>query len=386
MEARSRRQFIAQGAVIAGAALGAAAAGAESTARTPTEGAGETLDAVTDLDTLERVRISPTRAPDVHVHERHARGRAPRIVEVTLEAREQKMIIDAAGTEVWGFTYDGAVPGPAIVVHEGDWLEITLRSHPDNKLTHNIAVHGIVGGLGLAALTHVGPGQQVTTRGRALVPGTFCYHCAPGPVAPMVAWHSHKGMHGTLIVLPRNGLADERGNPIHYDRAVYVGETDFYVPRDEAGGYKRYAGPADDMEETLKAMHTGAPSHVVFNGRAGALMGEGALNSEVGERILLVHSSPSRVSCPRMVGEIAPIVFDGGSFSPKNIKHDLETWIVHAGSASAAIYEFRQSGRYLYGDHQLAQGLLKGAAAEIIVAGEWNPHITSTIDGPRPIG
>lgn len=34
------------------------------------------------------------------------------------------------------------------------------------------------------------------------------------------------------MVLPRDGLKDRNGKPLRYDRAYYIGENDFYVPRD----------------------------------------------------------------------------------------------------------------------------------------------------------
>jgi nitrite reductase (NO-forming) len=46
-------------------------------------------------------------------------------------------------------------------------------------------------------------------------------------------------MNGAVMVLPRDGLKDETGKPLHYDKAFYIGEQDFYVPRDEKGKFKR---------------------------------------------------------------------------------------------------------------------------------------------------
>ena len=56
----------------------------------------------------------------------------------------------------------------------------------------------------------------------------------------MVPWHVVKGMNGAVMVLPRDGLKDRNGNPIKYDKAYYIGEQDFYVPKDSNGNYKEY--------------------------------------------------------------------------------------------------------------------------------------------------
>ena len=47
------------------------------------------------------------------------------------------------------------------------------------------------------------------------------------------------GGNGALLVLPREGLRDGYGNPIRYDRAFYVGEQDYYVPKNPDGTWKR---------------------------------------------------------------------------------------------------------------------------------------------------
>ncbi len=55
-------------------------------------------------------------------------------------------------------------------------------------------------------------------------------------------------MNGAIMVLPRDGLHDGKGNKLSYDKIYYVGEQDFYVPRDEAGQYKKYDAPAMHMK------------------------------------------------------------------------------------------------------------------------------------------
>ncbi|MFX5009000.1 hypothetical protein ABTB96_19155, partial [Acinetobacter baumannii] len=89
----------------------------------------------------------------------------------------------------------------------------------------------------------VNPGEQVTLRWKATRTGTFVYHCAPG--APMTQRHVGSGKSGAVMVLPRDGLTDGKGNPVKYDRVYYVGEFDLYVPRDEKGNYKSYESPGE---------------------------------------------------------------------------------------------------------------------------------------------
>ena len=137
------------------------------------------------------------------------------------------------GVFVWAFTFNGSVPGPIVVAHEGDYVELTLVNPDSNELVHNIDFHAAVGALGGGELTHVGPGQEVVLRFRAVKPGVFVYHCAPG--GTMVPWHVVHGMNGAIMVLPRDGLRDPNGEPLRYDRAYYIGEQDYYVPVDDEG-------------------------------------------------------------------------------------------------------------------------------------------------------
>ena len=112
-------------------------------------------------------------------------------------------------------TYNGSIPGPMMVVHEGDYLELTLVNPETNEMPHNIDFHAATGALGGGALTHINPGEQVTLRFKATRTGTFVYHCAP---EGMIPWHVVSGMSGTVMVLPRDGLKNEKGEPVRYDQ------------------------------------------------------------------------------------------------------------------------------------------------------------------------
>ena len=203
----------------------------------------------------------------------------PRVVEVRMEVEEKEIEV-APGAFTWAFTFNGSVPGPIIVVHEGDYVELTLVNPSSSELLHNIDFHASIGALGGGSLTQVGPGQEVVLRFRAVKPGVFVYHCAPG--GTMVPWHVTHGMNGAIMVLPKDGLKDPAGNPLRYDRAYYIGEQDYYLPRDANGEFKRYDGPAASLADDLEAMKTLIPTHIVFNGVTGALQGDGQLTANVG--------------------------------------------------------------------------------------------------------
>lgn len=294
----------------------------------------------TDPNDLQRVTQTLVAPPFLPEHDQVAKG-APKVVEVRLEVEEKLMEVGPGGAEVWALTFNGTVPAPMIVVHQNDYVELTLVNPSTNSLQHNIDLHAATGALGGGELTLVTPGQEVTFRFKAVKPGVFVYHCAPG--GPMIPFHVVSGMNGAIMVLPREGLADSQGDLVKYDKAYFVGEQDFYIPQNEDGTYKSYGSPAEALGDTLEAMKSQNPSHVVFNGSVGALTGENALKASVGEKVLILHSQANRDSRPHLIGGHADLVWQGGSFSDLP-DTNYETWFVPGGSAVAALYEFRQPG------------------------------------------
>jgi nitrite reductase (NO-forming) len=276
-------------------------------------------------------------------------------------------------------TFGGSVPGPLIVAHEGDYVEVTLRNLPTNIMEHNIDFHSSTGALGGGALTHVLPGEQAVLRWKAIKPGVFVYHCAPEGV--MIPYHVVHGMNGAVMVLPRDGIKDASGQPYRYDKVFYIGEQDFYIPRDEEGNFKKYEMAGENMAEAFEVMKKLIPSHVVFNGAKGSLTGDNALKAKVGEKVLFIHAQANRDSRPHLIGGHGDLVWEGGSF--KDVpKTGMETWFVRGGSASLMAYEFRQPGVYAYVNHNLIEAVMLGATAHVVVEGEWNDDLMMQVAKP----
>ena len=331
-------------------------------------------------DKLDRVKVDLVAPPMVHPHEQKATS-GPKVVEFTMTIEEKKVVIDDKGTTLQAMTFNGSMPGPTMVVHEGDYVELTLINPATNAMPHNVDFHAATGALGGAKLTNVNPGEQAVLRFKADRSGTFVYHCAP---EGMVPWHVVSGMSGTLMVLPRDGLKDPKGNELKYDRAYTIGEFDLYIPKDENGKYKDYKTLADSYEETMEVMRTLTPTHIVFNGKVGALTGEGALKAKVGETVLMIHSQANRDTRPHLIGGHGDWVWETGKFANPPEK-DLETWFIRGGSAGAALYTFKQPGVYAYVNHNLIEAFEKGAAGHFVVEGKWNDDYMKQIKAPGPI-
>ncbi len=334
-----------------------------------------------DLSKLPRVKQKLVLPPFLPEHEQVATG-GPKIVEVTLNIEEKKMTLDDEGTEVWALTYHGSVPGPMIVVHEGDYVEVTLRNLPANLMEHNVDFHSSTGALGGGALTKVLPGEQAVLRWKATKPGVFVYHCAPGDI--MIPYHVVHGMNGAVMVLPRDGLKDAAGKPMTYDKAYFIGEQDYYIPRDEKGNFKKYEVAGENMSDALEVMKTLTPTHVVFNGAKGALTGDNALKAKVGETVLFIHAQANRDSRPHLIGGHGDLVWDTGSFNDAPATN-LETWFIRGGSAGAMAYTFQQPGVYAYVNHNLIEAVMLGATAHVVVEGEWNDDLMMQVAKPGPI-
>jgi nitrite reductase (NO-forming) len=200
----------------------------------------------------------------------------------------------------------------------------------------------------------------------------------------MTPWHINSGMNGAILVLPRDGLKDGAGRPLKYDRIYYIGEQDYYVPRNADGSFRKYDSIGDEFADAFAAMKGLIPTHVVFNGAIGALTGKRALTANVGENVLIIHSTPMRDTRPHLIGGHGDYVWTDGKFgNPPSL--GLETWRVAGGSAAVALYRFRQPGIYAYVNHNLIEAVYLGATAEFKVEGKWNNDLMQVVTPPRPI-
>ncbi|GAA6208372.1 copper-containing nitrite reductase [Cognatishimia sp. WU-CL00825] len=389
----TNRRNVLRGSLLAGAAAvagGSVTAAARKPAMVnprpmPLTRVAEKTEAATNakpanLAGYTRVKQELVAPPFAPVHDQVAVG-GPKIIEITMETKEVLLTVDEdTGAEIWALTYNGSVPGPLIIAHEGDMVELTLRNPVDSVMEHNIDFHSSTGALGGGGLTHVFPGEETVLRWKATKPGVFTYHCAPG--GAMIPYHVCHGMNGTCMVLPREGLKDGDGNPVRYDSIAYIGEQDFYLPMDDEGNYKTYETAGDDYADALDAMRTLTPTHSVFNGAVGALTGEGALKAEVGETVLMIHNQANRDTRPHLIGGHGDYVWEAGSFTDAP-QTGLETWFIRGGSSGASVYTFKQPGVYAYVNHNLIEATLLGAAAHFVVDGQWDNELMEQVVAPR---
>lgn len=278
--------------------------------------------------------------------------RTPAKVIVNLEVREVvKRLAD--GVEYTFWTYGGNVPGSCIRVREGDFVEFHLNNHPTSKMPHNIDLHAVTGPGGGAASSFTAPGHTSQFSFTALNPGTYVYHCATAPV-PM---HIGNGMYGLIIVDPKDGLP-----PV--DREYYVMQGEIYT----AG---RYGEPGLQNFDPMKAEDE-RPSYVVLNGSVGALVGDRALQANVGEtvRIFFGVGGPNLTSSFHVIGEIFDRVYpEGGSVASQ---HNVQTTMVPSGGSAVVEFKVEVPGTFILVDHSLSRAFNKGALGMLKVTGPEN--------------
>jgi len=334
-----------------------------------------------DAEVITQTLVAPPFLPQ---HEQAVDG-PPKLIKIRMGILEREVEI-APGVFVWQMAFNNSVPGPVPVVHQYDWVELTLyNSTPEetaytvndgsgpNLLIHNVDFHASTGALGGGKLTAIKPGQKVVLTWRAMKSGFFVYHCA-AVGGSMIPYHVVTGGNGALLVLPREGLRDGYGNPIHYDQAFYFGEQDYYVPKNPDGTWKRSKDYVSQMEPMLAVMDSLVPTHVVFNGKTGALTSDIRLEAKVGETVLMLHSQANYPSWPHLIGGAGDWVWPYGKFNNRP-DEGLESWPVVAGGTAAAVYTFKQPGLYVYLDHNLIMAFVKDAKAYIHVKGKWNNEL-----------
>jgi nitrite reductase (NO-forming) len=275
----------------------------------------------------------------------------PAKVIVDMEVRELDMEISEGVTYTF-WTFGGTVPGSFIRIRQGDTVEFHLKNHPDSKMPHNIDLHAVTGPGGGASSSFTAPGHEAVFSFKALNQGLYVYHCATAPVGMHVA----NGMYGLILVEPPEGLP-----PV--DKEFYVMQGEFYT----VGKYREKGHQPFDMQKAIEENAT----YVLFNGSEGALVGEKAINAQVGDtiRLFVGNGGPNLVSSFHVIGEIFDKVFtEGGTRYQENV----QTTLVPAGGSAMTEFRVGVPGTLIIVDHSIFRAFNKGALGMIKVEGDDN--------------
>lgn len=282
--------------------------------------------------------------------------RNPTKLVVNLEVIEKEMPI-AEGVTYTFWTFGGSVPGRFIRTRVGDQVEFNLHNHPDNRMPHNIDLHAVTGPGGGAASSFVAPGYTAQFSFKVLNPGLYVYHCATAPVGMHIA----NGMYGLILVEPAEGLPK-------VDREYYIMQGEFYT----RGSYGEEGLQPFSMAKALRE----DADYVLFNGRAGSLVGDNAITANVGEtvRLFVGNGGPNLVSSFHVIGEIFDLVHTEGGGTPNR---NVQTTLVPAGGAAWVEFKCEVPGTFILVDHSIFRTFNKGALGMLKVNGKKDKEIYS---------
>ena len=225
---------------------------------------------------------------------------------------------------------------------------------------HSIDLHAVLGPGGGADFTRVAPNETKGFQFKAMRPGIYVYHCA----SPHVPSHIANGMYGLILVEPKGGLA-----PV--DKEFYVVQGEFYTTGN--------VGEKGHQELDKDKLLAERPEYIVFNGRKGALTGDHALRTRVGEKVRIFFGVSGQLASNfHIIGGVFDALYPEGDItSPPH--RNVQTTIVPAGGAAMVEFTSEVPGKYLLVDHALTRAIDRGAIGELIVEGNDRPEIIKKI-------
>ena len=141
-----------------------------------------------------------------------------------------------------GFTVNGTIPGPTLIMEEGDVVELTAIN--EGEVPHGVSLHAVYTQTS-KYLGKIFPGEKKSHNFRVNYPGVYMYHCAPGGHA--IPMHTLLGQYGMMVVKPKK---------LKYKMEEVMGrgpDVELYMIQHEL-----YASGKDAIE--------GRPAYVLFNG------------------------------------------------------------------------------------------------------------------------
>ncbi|SFA43203.1 nitrite reductase (NO-forming) [Parageobacillus thermantarcticus] len=268
----------------------------------------------------------------------------PHDVKIEMTAQITDIEIDK-GKIYKAWTFNGQVPGPLIVVNEGDTIHFTLKNM-DPAIPHSMDFHAVHASPS-KDFVDVMPNKSGTFTYPANNPGVFMYHCGTKPVLAHIA----NGMHGMIIVKPKNGYPTDN----EVDREFVLIQNEWYKYND-----------MDDFQN-------GVPSYVVFSTKAlktgdrntngdTFTLKEEPLVAKVGDkvRIYIENVGPNEVSSFHVVGTVFDDVYIDGN--PNNHLKGLQTVMLPASGGAVVEFTVTRPGNYSIVTHQFNHAQ-KGAVA-----------------------
>lgn len=245
-----------------------------------------------------------------------------------------------------GFTVNDTIPGPTLVMDEGDVVELTVDNQ--GEVPHGVSLHAVYTQTS-KYLGKIEPKEKKSLSFRVNQPGVYMYHCAPGGHA--IPMHTLLGQYGMMVVKPKKQkfrMEEEIGRKP--DLEIFLIQ------------HELYASGKDAIE--------GRPAYVMFNGTLFRYV-DAPIKVKPGDfvRIYLLNAGPNLQSTFHIVGIIWDFAYWQGMPNPENTLVGGQT--VLAGPSDSWVVDFRvppDEGKYLMVTHAFgsttrgAIGILDAAA------------------------
>jgi nitrite reductase (NO-forming) len=247
--------------------------------------------------------------------------------QLSLETQDATVEI-AAGVQYNAWTFNGTVPGPVVHVRQGDTVDFTLKNSA--SAGHSIDFHAAQIPWDVNYKTIL-PGESLSFKWTAHLPGVFLYHCGTAPVLHHIA----NGMYGAIVVDP--------AAPLEPANEYVLLQSEFYAKAGEGGNWD------GDMDK----MRAARPDLLAFNGVAFQYR-DNPLPAKVGERIRLyvVNAGPTLFSAFHVIGALFDKVLIDGN--PANVLQGVQTYTVPPGGASTFELVIPEAGKYPFVTHSFA--------------------------------
>jgi nitrite reductase (NO-forming) len=256
-----------------------------------------------------------------------------------------------------GFTIDGKIPGPTIIVDEGDIVDFKVVN--TGNIPHGASIHS-VNSQTSKYLGKIEPNDSANVVFKANMPGVYMYHCAPGGHA--IPMHIIFGQYGMMVVRPKKKYELERILNKEPDIEIFLLQHEYYASGKDA---------VDGQ---------GKPMYTAFNGKLFRYVEE-PIVGRPGDyvRINFLNAGPNLLSTFHIVGVIWDFAYWQGH--PDNVFKGGQT--VTAGPSDSWVVEFRippDEGSYLMLSHAVGS-TDRGAIGLLICDRDANPEKQYLADG-----
>lgn len=275
-----------------------------------------------------------------------------------------KVAIDLSEGEVYmgngviykGFTTNSTIPGPTIIVEEGDIVEFSVSN--SGTVPHGASIHAAYTQTS-KYLGKIDAGKTVKMVFKVNHPGVYLYHCAPGGHA--IPMHIIFGQYGMMVVKPKKKYKLEEILNKKPDVEIYLTQHEWY------------ASGKDAIESK--------PMYVTFNGKIFRYVEE-PIKARPGDyvRIHFLNAGPNLISTFHIVGIIWDYVYWQGN--PEVVFPGGQS--VLAGPTDSWTIEFRMppdEGAYTMLTHAVGS-TDRGAIGLLICDRNATTPLTILSDGP----